>query len=266
MLLTIDVGNTGMGWGVFENTESNNIRATWRMATSIGRMPDEYASLFFPLMRESGLRPSDITDICICSVVPQMVGILENMFVRHFNIHPLFIGPGIKTGVTIRMDNPREVGADRIVHSAAAYQLYGGPLIIVDLGTATTFDTVSKNGEYTGGAIAPGFQTAAEALFARTAMLPRVKLIRPAKAIGKNTEAAMQSGIVFGYLGLIEGMIRRIQEELPEKAKVVLTGGFLDVVVKETNILDKDISVIDIVNPNLILIGLRMIYAMNRAQ
>jgi type III pantothenate kinase len=148
MLLAIDVGNTGMGWGVFENLESNEIRATWRMATAISRMPDEYASLFFPLLRENGLKPADITDVCICSVVPQMVGTLENLFMRHFKVRPLVVGPGIKTGVKIRMDNPREGGADRIVHSAAAYQLYGGPLIIVDLGTATTFDTVSKYGEY----------------------------------------------------------------------------------------------------------------------
>ena len=157
----------------------------------------------------------------------------------------------------IRMDNPREVGPDRIVHSAAAYHLYGGPLIIVDMGTATTFDTVSKNGEYTGGAIAPGLQTGAEALFARTAMLPRVNLIRPTKAIGTNTIAAMQSGIVFGYVGLIEGMITRIQRELPEKARVILTGGYTDIIAKET-------SVIDVVNPNLIFQGLRMVYDLNK--
>jgi type III pantothenate kinase len=265
MLLVIDVGNTGMGWGIFENLETNEIRATWRMATSPTRMSDEYASLVFPLLHEAGLTAADITDVCICSVVPPMVAILEDMFQRHFNVKPLFVGAGTKTGVKIRMDNPREVGPDRIVHSAAAHQLYGGPLIIVDLGTATTFDTVTKNGEYTGGAIAPGFQTAAEALFARTAMLPRVKLTRPAKAIGTNTVAAMQSGIVFGYVGLIEGMINRIQKELPEKAKVILTGGFLDIVTKETNLLDKEMKIIDQVNPNLIFIGLRMIYAMNKA-
>jgi type III pantothenate kinase len=167
------------------------------------------------------------------------------------------VGAGTKTGVKIRMDNPREVGPDRIVHSAAAHHLYGGPLIIVDMGTATTFDTVSKNGEYTGGAIAPGFQTSAEALFARTAMLPRVNLTRPNKAIGTNTISAMQSGIVFGYVGLIEGMINRIQKELPEKAKVIVTGGF-------TDILDRETSEIDIVNTNLIFIGLKLIYDMNR--
>jgi type III pantothenate kinase len=258
MLLAIDVGNTGIGMGIFESFETNELRISWRMATSISRMSDEYASLLFPLLHQQGLRYSDITDVCICSVVPPMVGTLENLFDRYFNIKPLVVGTGTKTGVRIRMDNPREVGPDRIVHSAAAHHLYGGPLIIVDLGTATTFDVVSKEGEYRGGAIAPGIQTSAEALFSRTARLPRVEMIRPIKAIGSNTIAAMQSGIVFGYVGLIEGMIARIQKELPEKAKVVLTGGFLDIIARETN-------VIDIVNPNLVFIGLRMIYALNKA-
>ncbi len=253
MLLGIDVGNTGMGLGLFEG---DRLRSTWRMATSISRMPDEYAALLFSLLDHEGLRSSDITDVCICSVVPPMVGTLEELFQHYFNVKPLVVSAGTKTGVKIRMDNPREVGPDRIVHSAAAHHLYGGPLIIVDMGTATTFDTISKSGEYTGGAIAPGFQTASEALFARTAMLPRVNLMKPAKAIGTNTVSAMQSGIVFGYISLIEGMVNRIQKELPEKAKVILTGGYLDIISKET-------SVVDVVNPNLILIGLKLVYEMN---
>ena len=255
MLLAIDVGNTGMGLGVFDK---NELLVTWRMATSISRMPDEYASLLFPLIHEAGLQTSDITDVCLCSVVPPMVATLEDLFSRHFKTKVLVVGAGTKTGMKIRMDNPREVGPDRIVHSAAAYHLYGGPLIIVDMGTATTFDTVSKTGEYIGGAIAPGLQTGAEALFARTAMLPRVNLTRPSKAIGTNTIAAMQSGIVFGYVGLIEGMISRIQKELPEKARVILTGGYTDIFAKET-------GVIDVVNPNLIFQGLRMVYDLNKA-
>jgi type III pantothenate kinase len=254
MLLTIDVGNTGMGLGIWEDEK---LRVTWRMATSISRMPDEYAALLFPLLYEAALKTADITDVCLCSTVPPMVGTLEDMFKRHFAISPLVVSTGTKTGVRIRMDNPREVGPDRIVHCVAAHQLYGGPLIIVDMGTATTFDTIAKNGDYTGGAIAPGFQTAAEALFARTAMLPRVNLVHPVKAIGTNTVAAMQSGIVFGYVSLIEGMVARIQKELPEKAKVILTGGYTDLISKETNIIDE-------VNPSLILIGLRLIWAMNR--
>jgi type III pantothenate kinase len=253
MLLAIDVGNTGLGLGIFEG---DKLRATWRMATSISRTPEEYAALLFSLLNHEGLTASDITDVCICSVVPPMVGTLEELFQRFFNVKPLVVGAGTKTGVKIRMDNPREVGPDRIVHSAAAHHLYGGPLIIVDMGTATTFDTVSKNGDYTGGAIAPGFQTASEALFSRTAMLPRVNLLKPAKAIGTNTISAMQSGIVFGYISLIEGMVNRIQKELPEKAKVILTGGFLDIFAEET-------SVVNVVNPNLILIGLKLVYEMN---
>ncbi len=254
MLLTIDVGNTGVGLGVFDK---NDLKVTWRMATSISRTPDEYAALLFPLIYEAGLKTSDITDVCFCSVVPPLAGTLEELFERHFNVKPLAVGAGTKTGVRIRMDNPREVGADRIVHSAAAFYLYGGPIIIVDMGTATTFDTMTKHGEYTGGAISPGIQTGAEALFSRTAMLPRVNLMRPGKVIGTNTVAAMQSGIVFGYVSLIEGMITRIQKEMPEKAKVVLTGGFTDIIAPQT-------SVIDVVNPNLIFTGLRLIYDMNR--
>jgi type III pantothenate kinase len=254
MLLAIDVGNTGVGLGVFDKSE---LKVTWRMATSISRTPDEYAALLFPLLHEAGLKTSDISDVCFCSVVPPLVGTLEDLFERHFNVKPLVVGAGIKTGVKIRMDNPREVGADRIVHSAAAYHLYGGPIIVVDMGTATTFDTMTKHGEYTGGAIAPGIQTGAEALFSRTAMLPRLNLMRPVKAIGTNTISAMQSGIVFGYISLIEGMIARIQKELPEKAKVVLTGGFTDIIAPQTD-------VIDVVNPNLIFLGLRLIYDMNR--
>jgi type III pantothenate kinase len=256
LLLAIDVGNTGVGLGVFNK---NELKVTWRMATSISRTPDEYAALLFPLLHEAGLKSSEITDVCICSVVPPLVGTLEELFERHFGVKPMVVSTGTKTGVKIRMDNPREVGADRIVHSAAAYHLYGGPLIIVDMGTATTFDTMTKNGEYTGGAIAPGIQTGAEALFSRTAMLPRVNLMRPTKAIGSNTIAAMQSGIVFGYVSLIEGMISRIQKELPEKAKVVLTGGFTDIIARETKL-------IDIVNPNLIFLGLRLIYDMNHSK
>jgi type III pantothenate kinase len=254
MLLTIDVGNTGMGLGVWEGDQ---LRVTWRMATATSRMSDEYAALLFPLLHEADLETSDITEVCLCSVVPQMVDTLEGMFKRHFKVEPLVVSAGTKTGVRILMDNPREVGTDRIVHSVAAHQLYGGPLIIVDMGTATTFDTISKTGDYMGGAIAPGFQTAAEALFARTAVLPRVHFSRPTKAIGKNTVAAMQSGIVFGYISLIEGMVARIQKELPKKAKVILTGGYTDLIARETNIIDE-------VNPNLILIGLRLIWNMNR--
>jgi len=255
MLLAIDIGNTDTTLGVFEDKE---LRATWHMATSIHRMVDEYAALLLNLLHHQGLDIPDIKEVALCSVVPPLTATFDELFQRYFHISPLVVGAGVKTGVRIRMDNPREVGADRIVNAAAAHHLYGGPIIITDLGTATTFDTVSKEGDYLGGAIAPGINIAAESLFMRAAMLPRVELVHPKNAIGTNTITAMQSGIVFGYVGLVEGIVARIQQELGGKAKVVATGGSAELIAKET-------TVIDIVNPNLTLIGLRLIYIMNRA-
>ncbi len=254
MLLAVDIGNTSTTLGVFDDEE---LHATWHMATGVHRMPDEYAALLLNLLRQEGLDTADIKAVALCSVVPPLISTFGELFERYFDISPLVVGAGVKTGVRIRMDNPREVGADRIANAAAAHHLYGGPVIIIDLGTATTFDTVSKEGDYLGGAIAPGIMTAAEVLFTRTSMLPRVDLTRPKRAIGTNTIAAMQSGIVFGYVGLIEGVVARIQQELGEKAKVVATGGVAKILAKET-------AVIDEVNPNLTLIGLRLIYEMNK--
>jgi len=255
MLLAIDIGNTDTTLGVFEGEE---LRATWHMATVIHRMADEYAVLLLNLLYHQGLDKSDIKEVALCSVVPPLIATFEELFQRYFNLSPLVVGTGVKTGVRIRMDNPREVGADRIVNAAAAHHLYGGPVIITDFGTATTFDTVSEEGDYMGGAIAPGITMAAEALSMQTAMLPRVELVHPKHAIGTNTIAAMQSGIVFGYVGLIEGIVARIRRELGKKAKVVATGGYADLIAKETR-------VIDVVNPDLTLIGLRLIYLMNKA-
>ena len=258
MLLVIDIGNTDTTLGVFEGEE---LRATWHLATAIHRMADEYATLMLSLLHHKGLDVSDIKGIALCSVVPPLTATFEELSQRYFQISPLVVAAGVKTGVRIRMDNPREVGADRIANAAAAHHLYRGPIIIVDLGTATTFDTISKDGYYLGGAIAPGIATAAEALFTQAAMLPRIELARPKHAIGTNTITAIQSGIIFGYVGLIEGVVARIQqelEEIEEKAKVVATGGYAELIAKET-------SVIDIVNPNLTLIGLRLIYQMNKA-
>ena len=255
MLLVIDIGNTDTTLGVFEREE---LRATWHMATVIHRMADEYATLLLNLLYHQGLEKSAIKEVALCSVVPPLIATFEELFQRYFNLSPLVVGAGVKTGVRIRMDNPREVGADRIVNAAAAHHLYGGPVIITDLGTATTFDTVSKEGDYLGGAIAPGITMATEALSMQTAMLPRVELVPPKHAIGTNTITAMQSGIVFGYVGLIEGIVARIQQELGGKAKVVATGGYADLIAKETR-------VIDVVNLDLTLIGLRLIYLMNKA-
>jgi len=255
MLLAIDIGNTSTILGAFEGDE---LRATWHMATNIHHMADEYAALLLNLLHHQRLDTSDIKEVALCSVVPPLIATFEELFQRYFHLVPLVVGAGVKTGVRIRMDNPREVGADRIVNAASAHHLYGGPIIITDLGTATTFDVVSKEGDYMGGAIAPGIVTATEALFMRAAMLPRVELTHPKQAIGTNTITAMQSGIIFGYVGLIEGMVARIQQELGEKARVVATGGYAELMAKET-------AVIDVVNLNLTLIGLRLIYLMNQA-
>lgn len=254
MLLAADIGNTDITLGVFEGEE---LRATWHMATAIHRMADEYAALLLNLLPHQNLKITDIKEVALCSVVPPLVATFEELFQRYFHTSPLVVGAGVKTGVRIRMDNPREVGADRIVNAAAAHHLYGGPIIITDLGTATTFDIVSKEGDYLGGVIAPGIDTAAEALFTRAAMLPRVELTRPQKVIGTNTTSAMQSGLIFGYVGLVEGIVARIQQELGGKATVVATGGYAELIAKETKLIDT-------VNPNITLIGLRLIYQMNK--
>ena len=254
MLLAIDIGNTDTTLGVFEDVK---LRATWHMATNIHRMADEYAALLLNLLRHQNLDTPDITAVAMCSVVPPLITTYEDLFQRYFRLSPLVVGAGVKTGVSIRIDNPREVGADRIVNTAAAHHLYGGPIIVTDLGTATTFDIVSREGCYQGGVIAPGINTAAETLFMQAAMLPRVELTHPKHTIGTSTVTAMQSGIIFGYVALIEGMIARIQQELGEKARVVATGGWSTLMAKET-------AVFDVVNPNLTLIGLRLIYLMNR--
>jgi type III pantothenate kinase len=254
MLLTVDIGNTNITLGVFDGEE---LRATWRMATNVNHVADEYASLLITLMRYNGMETSDIKEIALCSVVPPLQSTFEELFKRYFHTSPLVIGPGIKTGVRIRFDNPREVGPDRIANAAAAHHLYGGPVIVVDVGTATTFDTVSKEGDWMGGAIATGIGTAAEALFSKAAALPRVELVHPEHAIGTNTIAAMQSGIIFGYVGLIEGIVARIQQELGEKATVVATGGYAELIARETKVIDK-------INPDITLIGLRLIYLMNK--
>ena len=256
MLLAIDIGNTDITLGVFEGEE---LRATWHMATGIHRMADEYAATLLNLLRHQNLATSDIKEAVLCSVVPPLIATFEELFRKYFQIAPLVVGAGVKTGVRIRMDNPREVGADRIVNAAAAHHLYGGPVIITDLGTATTFDVVSREGDYLGGVIAPGIKTAAEALFTRAAMLPRVELVRPKQTIGTNTISAIQSGLIFGYVGLIEGIVARLQKELGGKALVVVTGGYAELVAQETTVIDK-------VNPDLTLIGLRLIYLMNQAQ
>ncbi len=254
MLLAIDIGNTETTFGVFEGEKK---KAAFQMATSIHRTVDESAVLMQSILRNRGLTESDITEVALCSVVPPLTVVFNDMVQRYFDISPLIVAAGIKTGIRICMDNPKEVGADRIVDAVAAHHLYGGPVIIVDMGTATTFEIVSQNGDYLGGAIAPGILSSAEALFQRAAMLPRIELTSPNKVIGTNTIDAMKSGMVYGYVGLVESMVQRMQKEIGSKVKVVATGGFSNLIARETKIIDE-------VNTDLTLIGLRLIYRMNR--
>ncbi|MBA7472265.1 MAG: type III pantothenate kinase [Dehalococcoidia bacterium] len=254
MLLAIDIGNTNIAFGVFDG---ETLRATWNVATDINKTADEYAVLLLNLLPREGLAPTDIDHVSIACVVPPLLTIFEELSQRYFKIPPLIVGPGVKTGVSICTDNPREVGADRVANAAAAHHLYGGPLIVIDFGTATTLDALSKEGDYLGGAIAPGIGIAAEALFERASKLPRVELIPPEHAIGKNTVTTMQSGIIFGYVGLIEGLVTRIKQELGGEAYVVATGGLAEVIATET-------KVIDTVDMHLTLLGLRLIHELNR--
>ena len=255
MLLTIDIGNTSIKLGVFED---ENLKASWHIATDIDRMADEYAVVLLELLKQQGIAHDAVKKVAMCSVVPPLTATFEELLLKYFGIFPLVVEAGVKTGVCIRMDNPGEVGADRIVNAAAAHNLYGGPIIIVDMGTATTFDAVSTEGDYLGGAIAPGMVIAIETLSEKAAMLPRVELTKPEKAIGSNTISAMQSGILFGYVGLVEGLVERIKKELDEKSKVVATGGHAELIAAET-------AIIDVVNTDLTLHGLRLIYSINRA-
>ncbi|MCL5958993.1 MAG: type III pantothenate kinase, partial [Chloroflexi bacterium] len=208
------------------------------------------------LLVHQGIPMTAVKAVILSSVVPPLVTAFKELSERYFKISPLVIGPGIKTGVRILYENPKEVGADRIVNALAAYRLYGGQLIVVDFGTATTFDALSAEGDYLGGAIAPGIGVASEALFKFAAKLPHVELVRPKTAVGKNTVSSMQSGILFGYVGLVEGLINRFNQELG-KSRVIATGGLAEIVAKET-------LLIDIVNPRLTIEGLRLMYELNR--
>ncbi len=256
MLLAIDIGNTNVTMGVFEG---ERLVTTWRAATDPSRMPDEYAVLLMNLLPREGVQLSDITEAALCSSGPPVTRTFELLCHRYFGIKPLVVGAGVKTGMRVLYDDPRAVGADRITDAVAAYRMYGGPVIVADLGTATVFDAVSREGEYLGGAIAPGIAVAVEALVSRTSMLRRIEMVRPPKAIGRNTAHAMQSGMIFGYVGLVEGLVNRFQQELGGDARVVATGGMADIIARET-------TAFNVIEPDLTLIGLRMILELNRAQ
>ena len=255
MLLVIDVGNTTITIGLFEGDQ---LRATWRIATDHQRLADEYAVILLGLLNVRGIKAEEIDDAALVSVVPDLVPVFETLFQEHLRVSPLVVGTGTRTGVRILYDSPRDVGADRIADVVAAVKQYGPPpLIIVDLGTALVFDAVSKDGDYLGGALAPGIHIAAEALTNRAAKLYPVELTRPPSAIGKNTVSALQSGLLFGYVGLIEGMVARFKEELGGAATVIGTGGWAEMIARETNVFDE-------VDPDLTLHGVRLIYEANK--
>ncbi|HEX5479536.1 MAG TPA: type III pantothenate kinase [Dehalococcoidia bacterium] len=257
MLAAFDIGNTNVTIGVFEGDE---VRATWRLATDLQRMSDEYAVTVLGLMANAGIATADIDAAIMASVVPDLIPVFERLLRTYFRIEPVVVGTGTRTGVRILYDNPREVGTDRIVDVVAAMHLYGPPpMIIVDFGTATVFDAVNAEGDYLGGALAPGIGIASEALFERAAKLYRVELERPKSAIGKNTVSAIQSGTLFGYVGLLEGMVARFKKELGGSARVIATGGWAELLARET-------KVFDVVDQNLTLTGLRILHGMQRAK
>ncbi len=255
MLLCIDIGNTNITLGLYPG---ETLGPRWRLATNHERMPDEFALQMLGLLAYARLTPADVTGVAIASVVPPLTGRWVEVCRTYLGCDPLVVDAGVRTGVRILYDEPGMVGADRIVDAAAAYRLYGGPACVVDFGTATTFDAISAAGDYLGGAIAPGIGIAADALFARTAKLPRVEIARPPAAIGRNTVHAIQSGLLFGYVSLVEGMVARFRAELGPDMKVIGTGGLAELIAKET-------PAIEIIAPWLTLDGLRIVYEMNRA-
>jgi len=254
MLLCIDVGNTNITLGLYEG---ENLGPRWRLATDHERMPDEFILQLLGLLAHADIDRRQVDGAAIASVVPPLTGRWIEVCRRGLDLDPLVVDGTTHTGLRILYDEPGSVGADRIVDAVAAYRLHGGPACVVDFGTATTFDAISSEGDYLGGAIAPGIGIASQALFQRAAMLPRVELARPPAAIGRNTAHSMQSGLLFGYVSLVEGMVARFREELGPDIRVIGTGGLAEVIARETEVLQ-------ILAPWLTLDGLRMVYEMNR--
>ncbi len=253
MLLAVDVGNTNTVVGVFDGPA---LKVHWRLSTRRTGTSDEYGVFVKNLFDFAGLEFRSIHAVILSTVVPAVQQPLEDMSRQFFDVDPMIVGPGMRTGISILYDAPREVGADRIVNAVAAFEQYGGPCIVVDFGTATTFDAISARGEYLGGAICPGIGISAEALFQRAARLPRVEIARPKAVIGKTTVQSMQAGLYFGYLGLVEGLVARMREELGGNPKVVATGGLAGMLLSGSTLVDH-------VDPLLTLTGLRILYERN---
>lgn len=262
MLLVVDVGNTNIVLGVYDQ---KNLVGHWRISTNRVGTTDEYGVLIMNLfLHDQKVNAEDIDGIIISSVVPPLMPALERVCARYFGVDPIIVGPGTKTGMAIKYDNPKEVGADRIVNAVSAFEKFGGPLIIIDFGTATTYCAVLANGDYMGGAIAPGIAISAEALFQRAAKLPRIEIRNPGQVICRNTVSSMQSGILFGYVGQVDGLVARMKKEMislfsikNEEIKVIATGGLAQLIANETDC-------INVVEPMLTLEGLRLIYDKNQ--
>jgi type III pantothenate kinase len=254
MLLALDVGNTNTVIGVFDGAA---LKVHWRLSTRRAGTSDEYGIFIKGLFDFAGLDFRAVTAVILSTVVPPVQAPLEEMSRQFFGAEAMIVGPGIKTGMPILYESPRDVGADRIVNAVAAFEAYGGPCIVVDFGTATTFDAISTKGEYQGGAICPGIAISAEALFQRAAKLPRVDIIKPKAVIGKNTVGSMQAGLYFGYLSLVEGIVARMREEMGGRPKVIATGGLAQLVLGDSTLVDH-------VDPLLTLNGLRILFERNQ--
>lgn len=255
MLLVVDVGNTNITLGVFDGEELNG---TFRMTTKLPRTSDEYGIELRQLIECQGIKNTDITDIIVASVVPDVMHSLGSAMIKYFGIKPMIVSAGIKTGIRVCTENPKQVGADRIVDAVAAYQIYGGPVIVIDFGTATTYDIVGPDGTFEGAVIAPGIRTSAQALWGHAAMLPAIDIRKPASIMGKETVSSMQAGIVYGQIGQVEYIVKKIREESGYlDAKVVASGGLGNIIAKETDY-------IDYYDPQLTLKGLKMIFEKNK--
>lgn len=253
MLLAVDIGNTNITMGVFDGEK---LLATWRVASDRERLADEYAVVLLNLLQNSGIDPRSVDSAVMASGVPLLTNVFDELCRRYFGAVPLKVGAGVKTGLRVLYEDPREVGPDRIVDAIAALKMHRPPLIVLDVGTATVFDVVSREGDYLGGAIAPGIGIATDALVQRATMLRRIDLKAPRSVIGNNTTTAMQSGVIFGYVSLVEGMIARIKDVIGQDAWVVGTGGWVETIARETKAIDH-------IEPDLTLIGLRIVYEMN---